>query len=325
MKAPMPTRREFIKNSAALLLTAGVMGSESFAQAAEKRARWTVACRDQHLKATGKPDCWSAAKSLNLEGLEVIVTPEMQCPSLYHPGKKYSVASAEGIQTLQADARENGIVLTSFAMSNRLDEQLARELEWMKKLAPVAQKLGMKAIRIDVVPRALKREEFLPFAIRACRQLCEIVEGTGVRLGIENHGNTTNNPEFLEKLFDGVGSSQLGLTLDPANFYWFGIPLNELYGIYEKFAPRSWHTHCKSIRFPEEKRNVRRTIGWEYDKYSATIYDGDIDYKRVAGILRKASYKGDLCLENESLGHFPKAEHGDVLKKEIAVLSDLAK
>ena len=54
------------------------------------------------------------------------------------------------------------------------------------------------------------------------KQIIEATEATGVGLGIENHGKTTNNPEFTGPLFDRVGSDRLGLTLDTGNFYWFG-------------------------------------------------------------------------------------------------------
>ena len=34
---------------------------------------------------------------------------------------------------------------------------------------------------------------------------------------------------------------------------------------------------------------------------------------RIVEILRKANYRGDLCVEDESLGKFPAAEQADVL------------
>src|SRR5665647_878850 len=108
-----------------------------------------------------------------------------------------------------------------------------------------------------------------------------------------------------------------------ANFYWWGHPVNDLYPIYEKFAPRVVHTHCKSIRYPEDKKNLRREIGWEYGKYNCPIYEGDIDFKRIVKILRKAGYRGDLCVEDESLGKYPENERADIMRKEIAMLKGL--
>jgi sugar phosphate isomerase/epimerase len=179
-------------------------------------------------------------------------------------------------------------------------------------------------IRIDVVPRALKLDEFAPFATQACRQLCDATKNSKVRFGIENHGRATNDPNLMMQILDGVGSKRLGITLDTANLYWFGHPLDEVYRTYERFAPHVVHTHCKSIRYPEDKRNVKREMGWQYGKYASPIYEGDLDFHRIAGILRQAGYHGDLCVEDESLSRFPEAERAENLRKEIAFLRNLA-
>ena len=318
------SRRNFIHATAGLALAAALPGASHPCQGAEKRRRLAVACRDVHLKATGKPDCWAAMKFLGVAGVEVDITPEMLCTGLYHPEKKYSLATDDGIKMLADDLAANHATVTAFCMHNKFDEKLDEEIAWMKKLVPAAQQLKVKAIRIDVVPRKTPLDQFLPVAIKACKAICEIADGKPVRYGIENHGRFTNDPDVLEKLFDGVGSAQLGLTLDSLNLYWYGHPLESLYGIIEKFAPRVIHTHCKSVRYPEDQRNVRRPIGWEYAKHAAPIYEGDIDYKRVVAMLRKVNYQADLCLENECLKHFPLEEQPGVLKKEIAMLKSLA-
>ncbi len=315
------SRRNFIKTSG-LALCAGLLPSAGPLLAAPKQ-KWPVGCRDAHLKAAGLADSWSCMKALGAEGTEVNVGLNLDCVSLFHPQRKYTVATAEGIRVLQDDLAASGCRITAFMMSNHLDERLEQELECARGLVKAAQQLGVGIIRIDVVSRKLGNDEFLPFAVDACKRLCAIAEGTPVRFGVENHGKITNHPQFLEKLFDGVGSEKLGLTLDCANFYWWGHPVNDLYPIYEKFAPRTVHTHCKSIRYPADKKNVRREIGWEYGKYCCPIYEGDLDFKRIVQILRKANYRGDLCVEDESLEKFPAAERGDVLKKEIAFLKGL--
>lgn len=324
LNAGPTTRRDFLKASTGLALTASVLGAGGSCLAAETTRRWVVACRDIHLKVTGKADSWFALKELGANGVEVNVSEELLCPILYHPQRKYSVATPDGLKGLQDDLQANGAIITALCMNNRLDERLERELAWTRKLVAAAQKLNVTAIRIDVVPRAISGEAFLPFAIKACKQMCDLAEGTQVHFGIENHGQLSNDPQFLEKLFDGVGSPHLGLTLDAMNFYWFGHPLNDLYRICEKFSARVVHTHCKNLRYPEDKRNIRRPIGWEYEKYAAPLYEGDLDYQRIAAILLKANYQGDLCLENECLGHFPKEQQAAVLKREIAFLKKLA-
>lgn len=317
------SRREFIKQTTTVLLSSALTPLAWRAQAAEPK-RCLVGCRDLHLKTAGKPDSWSCMEALGAECTEVLVDLKLDCVNLFHPERKYSVATPEGVQTLESDLTAHGRKISAFMMSNRFDEHLDRELAATRGLVKAAQLLGVKAIRIDVVPRAIKKDEFLPFAINACKRMCELVEGTPVRFGVENHSTIANDPAFLEKLFSGVGSSHLGLTLDVANFYWWGHPLDHLYEIYSEFAPRVVHTHCKNINYPEDQRNVRRPMGWEYAKYNCPVYAGDIDFKRVTAILHRANYTGDLCVEDESLSKYPENERGEIVRKEIAFLKKLA-
>lgn len=317
------TRRSMLQGAAGLMFSSAVQAGPKAEVPPAKSKPWVVACRDSLLKPTKKPDSWSAMKEIGAAGVEVEVGFDMGCPALYAPNEPYSLATASGIAALNDKLAEQKLVVTSFLMANRFDERLDEELEWAGKLVQAAQALDVKVIRIDIASRKTKGEEFQAFAAKLCKQLCAMTDGTSVRYGIENHGSVTNDPQFLQKLFDSVDSPHLGLTLDTANFYWYGHPLEELYKNFERFAPRVFHTHCKSIRYPEEKRNVRRPMGWEYDKYACPIYEGDIDFGRVAAILRKAGYSGDLCLEDESLGKYPEAEQVEVLKKEIAMLKNL--
>jgi len=307
-----PNRREFL---AALAVAGATLPAWS-----APAARWPVTCRDAHLKATGQPDCWAAMKFLGVDGVELDVNEKLECSSLYYPERPYTLADADGLKRVKEDFRAQGRIISAFCMHNRLDERLEEEVAWTARLVKAAVQLEVGVIRIDVYPRKITGDAVLPFAIKACRQLCDTAAGTPVRFGIENHGKITNDPEFLDKLFDAVGSPKLGLTLDFMNFYWFGHPLNELEGIFRKFAPRAFHTHCKNLRYPEDRRNVRRPMGWEYQKHAAPLYDGDIDYRRAAAILRQAGYAGDLCLENECLKPFPKEQHPAILKKEIELL-----
>jgi sugar phosphate isomerase/epimerase len=318
------SRRGFLQTSTGIALSTGLLAMHGRARAAEGTSPLPIACRDTLLRAAGAPDAWSAMKKLGVTGIELEVTENLDCSALFHPEKRYTLATPEGVNELRRGLDENQFKITAFCMHNRFDERLEQELASIEKLVKIGQALGVTVVRIDVVPRKIEPDAFLPFAVKACTEICRRTEGSPLRFGIENHGSITNRPEFLEKLFEGVGSARLGLTLDAANFYWFGHPLKDLYGIYEKFAARAFHTHCKSIKYPEGRRDERRRMGWEYERYTAPVYDGDIDFARVVKILRAAKYTGDLCLENECLGKFPAGEQAEVLKKEIAFLRGLA-
>ena len=317
------TRRDFLAKAGGAIIGAGLMPRLRAAGEDAEKGRWPLAVRDVHLRQTGEKDCWAAMKSLGVEGAEVEVNRDFSCPNLFTPDKKHSIATDDQIRALAADLQAHKLQIPAFCLMNRFDENPDEEIAWTAAVARAAQKLGVKVIRIDVVPRRLSGEDFFKFAVDTCKRLVEQIGGTGVKLGIENHGGTTNQLEFLERLFDAVGSDRLGLTLDTANFYWFGYPLDELYTIYTKLAKRAFHTHCKSIAYPKNVQNTKRSMGWEYGKYNCPIFEGDIDFKRVLGILREAGYAGALCIENESLSKFAESERADVLKREVKFLRGL--
>lgn len=319
------SRRTFLKQSGLVLLGSGMVNSNRHSYASDSAEKPILACRDHHLKEVSAPDSWNAVKKIGAGGVEVNVawddkTKKMVCPNLYPAQKLYSITTPEEIKILQADLQKNEVAITAFCMNNQFDLRPDAEYQWAALVVQACRILKVKAIRIDFIPHKLQGEEFVKFAVAMGKRLADLVKDTKIRFGIENHSNTTNRPEFLDQLFDGIGSEAIGLTLDTANFYWFGHPLDTLYKIFEKYAFRIYHTHCKSIRYPENQRNANRPMGWEYEKYTCPIYAGDIDFQKVYDILRKANYPGDLCIENESLRRFPENQREDILKKEIDFL-----
>jgi sugar phosphate isomerase/epimerase len=314
------TRRAWIQTGLGCLGAASLGTLDAFA----KTPTPVFGCRDAHLRDIGEQDTFSAMKKVGAQGIEVWINDTRDCPYLFAPGKTYSIQSKEAIADLANDFQKNGLAITAFALPNDFDTRPDFEIQWLQDTVSACKELGVSAIRIDVVQRKIKkRDAFLKFSIEMGKRLIDLVENTDIAFGIENHGGTTNDPAFLDPLFEGIGSRQMGLTLDTGNFYWFGHPLETLYSIYEKYADRTVHTHCKSIHYPADKQNIQRERGWEYGKYNCPITEGDIDFSRVAAILKKAGYKGDYCIENESLGKFPQAERGAILKKEIDLLKNI--
>lgn len=318
------SRRTFLEASGRMMAGAGLAGGVAARASAAEARKTAVGVRDAHLREVGERDGWSALRAIGATCAEVVVSPALGCSNLAGPDGPHSIATGDDVRRLGDAAKANGIRISAFCMSNRFDERPDEEVKWLSDVARACKTLDVRAIRIDVVPRRIRDDdEFLQFAVKIGKRIVEATDETGVRFGIENHGNMSNRVEFLDRLFDGVESDRIGLTLDTANFYWFGYPLSQLYEIYTKFASRVHHTHCKNIAYPEERRNVKRPRGWEYGKYNCPVYDGDIDFKRVVAILRKAGYPGDLCIENESLGKFPKEKRREVLAKEVSFLKAL--
>lgn len=323
MTSPV-TRRDFLRQSSCLLAgtaAATMLGRRTLA--AENRPELALACGDATLKHVQAADCWSALKAIGAQGVEASILPDLSFPRLFHPTRKYSAATPDDLAALKADLQASGCRITAFIMSTQFDVRPEQDAAWVIQAAKVAQALDVPAIRIDVVNRGkASADEFLQATAETLKKVIAGSESTGMVFGVENHGRTTNDPEFLDALFAGVGSKRLGLTLDTGNFYWFGHPLSKLYDLYAKYAPRTFHTHCKSIKYPADQRETQRPMGWKYGEFNCPIDQGDIDFRRVVKILRNAGYRNDLCIEDESLGKLPEGERTVALAKEVQHLKD---
>ena len=320
MKTRITRRRFFVGTGCLCGGVALASRFDRFVFAGEKQLNMPVACVDGILHSLRQKDIWSALGTVGAEGLQIDVADDLSLPSVFHPSTKYTLATPAGVEQLAADAKAAGQQITAFCVSTRFEDPPEVEIKWCSDVARAAQTLNVPVIRIDAVPVKLARPEFLKQTIPTLAKIMEATESTGVKFAVENHSYSTNDPIFLNQLFDGVGSKRFGLTLDTANFYWYGHPLSKVYELVEAFAPRVFHTHCKSIGYPADQREKQRPNGWKYNEYSCPIYKGDIDYARIAAILHKAGYRHDLCVEDECLGRLSASEATEALVRDIQLL-----
>ena len=97
----------------------------------------------------------------------------------------------------------------------------------------------------------------------------------GVLLALENHWGLTREPEGVLRIVDAVNSPWLGVLMDTGNF------LEAPYEKLEIMAPRTVFVQAKTY-----------FGGGEW-------YTLDLDYHRIASILRGVNYKGYISLEME--------------------------
>jgi sugar phosphate isomerase/epimerase len=108
--------------------------------------------------------------------------------------------------------------------------------------------------------------------IKAC---LPAAERDGVLLALENHWGLTTKTENLLRIFKDVSSPWLGINLDTGNF-----PVDP-YPEIEKLAPHASIVQAKTYYGGGE---------W---------YTLNLDYPRIASILRKANFHGWISLEME--------------------------
>lgn len=261
-----------------------------------------VAIRDCMLGKTKTPV--EELKDLGIESVELFVGRDMRLLPAWGSNEQIDISTQKGVAEINGILEEGKISVCALLMGNDFSsESLTGEIDWIMRTVDAASNLSCNTVRIDLAPhREMAEEDFLKRGVKGMKEVIQETESTGVEFGIENHGRVSNNPDFLSRVLEQVGSESLGVTLDTGNFYWYGTPLEKVYDNMEHFASRVKHTHVKNISYPKELRAKQREIGLEYGTYVCPVYEGDIDHKRVAQILKKAGYKGDFCIEDESLG-----------------------
>lgn len=171
----------------------------------------------------------------------------------------------------------------------------AREIEHTKRCIELATRLGIPCIRLnsgrwnsiksfDDLMKVKGDEPPLPghtedeafkWCIDAIEQCLPTAEKAGVMLALENHWGLTTRPENLLRIYKAIRSPWLGINLDTGNFP------GEPYAGIELLAPHAVIVQAKTYYGGGE---------W---------YTLDLDYPRIAGILRKAGFHGWVSLEME--------------------------
>lgn len=103
----------------------------------------------------------------------------------------------------------------------------------------------------------------------------EAAERCGVLLGLENHWGLGRTAEGVLRVIDAVNSPWLQATLDTGNF------LEDPYDRLERMAPKAIYVQAKTY------------FG------GGLWYELDLDYDRIAALLRKHGYRGYVALEFE--------------------------
>lgn len=126
-------------------------------------------------------------------------------------------------------------------------------------------------------------EDAFPWVIESFEKLLPTAEKCGVLLGLENHWGLGLTPEGVLRIVDAVDSPWLKVTMDTGNF------LEDPYERLDKIAPQTVFVQAKTY-------------------YGGGVwYEVDLDYPRIAAILRRHDYRGYVSLEFEGREDFKTA------------------
>jgi len=133
----------------------------------------------------------------------------------------------------------------------------------------------MKARGVEPVLPGYTDDDGFNWCIESIHECAALAEERGVVLALENHWGLSGTPEGQLRIINAVDSPWVSALMDTGNF------LENPYDKLEKIAPRTVFVQAKT-----------------YDG-GGEFYTLDLDYQRIAKILRDAGYTGYVSLEME--------------------------
>lgn len=221
------------------------------------------------------------------------------------------------LQGLKRHAFLNGVDLICLSIHQDFvdpDKDVRRQhINHTKKCIRLAHEMGIPCIRLNsgrwgtirsfddlMANRGLEpplegydEDDAFRWCIDSIEKCLPDAEKYGVHLALENHWGLTRSPEGLLRIARSIKSNWLGVLMDTGNF------LEDPYEKLEAIAPYATFVQAKTY-----------FGGGEW-------YTLDLDYKRIASILKKAGYSGYISLEFEG-----KADAAQGVPQSIAVLRD---
>ncbi len=240
-------------------------------------------------------DCVDEASRMGFDGVEIL---HMQM---------YDDESPARLQELKRRALVNGLDLCGFSthqgfVSPDADER-KKNIDHTIRCIELAYALGIPTMRVNtgrwgtskdfdelmankgIEPRlpGYTDEQGYEWVIDSFEKCLPTAEKCGVLLGLENHWGLGRTAEGVLKIVEAVDSPWLQVTADTGNF------LDDQYEQFAQLAPKTVYVQAKTY----------------YG--GGTWYTLDIDYPRIAKILREQDYRGYVSLEFEGKGDWREA------------------
>ena len=244
------------------------------------------------------------AAELGVEGVDVLqVQMDGEAPGYLHKLKRHAFV--------------NGVDLISLSIHQGFvspdPKKRQRNIVHTVKCLELAHELGIPCIRLntgrwgtiksfDALMAARGIEPVLPghtedegfkWCIDSIEKCLPAAEKNGVLMALENHWGLARTAKGLLRIAKAIKSPWLGVLMDTGNF------LEDPYAQLEMIAPRTVFVQAKTYYGGGE---------W---------YTLDLDYKRIAGILRKVNYRGYVSIEFEG-----KEDAQTAVPKSVAMMRE---
>lgn len=291
------TRRDFAKTTAAAALTvpaSNLLAAEGQGEPAAAKRRNPIAVSTYsfwRFKDDSKlsiEQCIDEAARMGFDAVEVLqIQMEKEEPAYLQRLKQRALVNGLDLCGLST---HQGFVSPDAEVRQKNIDHTIRSIE-------LAYALGIPTMRVNtgrwgtskdfdelmanrgIEPRlpGYSDDDAFGWVIDSFEKCLPTAEKCGVTLGLENHWGLGRTPEGVLRIVDAIDSPWLQCTLDTGNF------LEDPYERLEQMAPKTVFVQAKTY-------------------YGGGIwYALDLDYERIADMLRRHHYRGYISLEFE--GH----------------------
>jgi L-ribulose-5-phosphate 3-epimerase len=227
------------------------------------------------------------AAKLGFDGVEILHR-QMDNETVPYLNKLKKLAFVNGLSLPMLSIHQDFV--------SQVKEDRDKDIAHTKKCINLAAQMGIPAIRLNsgrwgTIPsfddlmkvkgqeppiEGYTEDDAIKWCIDSIGECLVEAERAGVVLALENHWGLTTKVEGLLKIYKALASNPwMGLNMDTGNFV--GDPYSQI----EQLAPYATIVQAKTYYGGGE---------W---------YTLDLDYPRIAGILKKHGFKGFVSLEME--------------------------
>jgi len=189
-------------------------------------------------------------------------------------------------------------------------QEAQQAVDHIRKVIRATAMLGLRKMN-TFVGRDWTRsvDDNWPRFLEAWQPIVGFAEDQGVRIGIENcpmlftadewpgGKNLAISPAIWERMFNDIGSDNLGLNYDPSHMIW--QQLDYLQPIRD-FADRIFHVHAKDVLLDHRRLNQVGILAHPLDYHTPKLPGlGDVDWGQFFSVLGDIGYAGPVCVEVE--------------------------
>ncbi len=284
-------RRQFLATGAALAAAGTVYPADLDSRPLRRPNRIGVSTYSywqfRHDRFRSIEKCIDEAAAANFDAVEIL-------------HKQMEDESDATLQKFKRRAFHAGLALCGFSTHQsflfRDKDERKRNVEHTVHCIELAYKLGIPTVRVNTgtwrtrkdfdelmkfkgvedPPPGVTEAEGFDWVIEGFRECVKTAEKCGVTMGLENHWGLGRTAAGVQRVVEAIGSPWLRVTLDTGNFLG-----DDRYEQFERLAPLASLVQAKT-----------------YDG-GGRWYTLEIDYDRIAGLLRAVNYRGFVSLEFE--------------------------